>query len=335
MRPKVVITHWVHPEVLDCLRSVCEVVPNQTRVTLSPSEVLRRTKDADAMMVFMPDIVDRQFIEECRNLKIIAGAFKGYDNIDVDSCTRKGVWFTIVADLLTIPTAELAVGLVLSLARNILPGDRVVREGRFTGWRPILYGMGLHGRTAGIVGMGRIGQALARRLAGFEMDLLYCDTAALDRKEEASMHLKRVVFDELLSASDYVILSLPLTEGSFHLINRESLGRMKEGAYLINMGRGSVVDETAIQDAIETGHLAGYAADVFEMEDLSRHDRPGSIPQGLIDDRRTVFTAHLGSAVDDVRRMIALDAAANILQALEGERPRGAINTPSRTKADE
>jgi phosphonate dehydrogenase len=263
-------------------------------------------------MVFMPDIVDQAFLDRCKELKIIAGAFKGYDNIDVAACTRSGVWFTIVDDLLTVPAAELAAGLLISLARNILPGDRLVRSRKFTGWRPVLYGMGLEGRRLGIVGMGKIGRAIAARLAGFKMIILYSDPVALDSRTELDLRIKRIELDTLLATSDFVILSLPLNADSFHLINEERLGEMKKGSYLINIGRGSVVDEAAVAGAIKTGGLAGYAADVFEMEDLSRQDRPARIFPGLLDEKdKTVFTAHLGSAVDDKRVCIDPGAASH------------------------
>jgi phosphonate dehydrogenase len=326
-RPKVFITHWIHPEAIAYLSETCEVIANQTRETLPTAEILERAKGADALMVFMPDVVDRAFLDQCKTLKIIAGAFKGYDNIDVDACTRKGVWFTIANDLLTVPTAELAVGLLISLARNIVPGDRLVRSGRFNGWRPVLYGMGLQGRTVGIVGMGKIGRAIAERLAGFTTNTLYSDPVALERKTESALHLERAGLGRLLATSDYVILSLPLSPDSFYLINSTRLGQMKKGSYLINIGRGSVVDEEAVAHALQTGRLAGYAADVFAMEDLSQPDRPLKIFPGLLEDtNRTVFTAHLGSAVDDVRRAIALDAARNIVEGLAGAKPHGAVN---------
>jgi phosphonate dehydrogenase len=328
-RPKVVITHWIHPEVIEYMSETCDVISNQTREKLPAAEIVIRARGADALMVFMPDVVDQAFLDQCKTLKIIAGAFKGYDNVDIDACTRNGVWFTIVHDLLTVPTAELAAGLLISLARNILPGDRLVRSGGFSGWRPVLYGMGLQGRTVGIVGMGKIGRAIAERLVGFKVDMLYSDPVSLERKIESALQLRRAALETLLATSDFVILSLPLISGSFHLINNKRLAEMKKGSYLINIGRGSVVDEEAVANAIQAGRLAGYAADVFEMEDLSRPDQPSKIFQGLLDDHnRTVFTAHLGSAVDDIRRAIALDAASNIVEALAGEKPKGAMNNP-------
>jgi phosphonate dehydrogenase len=331
MLPRVVLTHWVHPEVVDLLRASCEVVPNPTRETLPREELLRRCRGARGVMVFMPERVDEEFLAAAPQLVIVAGAFKGYDNCDVDACTRRGVWLTVVPDLLTAPTAELAVGLLLGVARNLAEGDRLVRSGGFAGWRPVLYGTGLTGSTVGLVGMGAIGQAIARRLAGFEATLLYADPRPLPPEQEARWGLRRVELPELLSASDFVVLATPLTPATRHLIDRTALALCKPGAYVVNVGRGSVVDEEAVAEGLAAGHLAGYAADVFAFEDWARPDRPLAVPDALLRDAgRTLLTPHLGSAVDAVRRAIALQAAHSILQALRGEVPRHALNRPLR-----
>lgn len=278
----------------------------------------------------MPDKIDEAFLAKCPKLQVIAGAFKGYDNVDVEACNRHGVWFTIVPDLLTIPTAELAVGLLLGLTRNLAPGDRFVRTGRFAGWRPTFYGCGLTGQTLGIVGMGAVGQAIAERMAGFRMDILYADPRPLPREREFDLNLRRVSLEELLVLSSFVIVAAPLKPDTIHLFNAETISKMKKGAFLINVGRGSIVDEDALAEALVNNHLAGYGADVFEMEDWSRPDHPGSIPAQLLrNDSQTLFTPHLGSAVAAVRKEIELEAAENILQALQGVKPRGAVNIPS------
>ncbi|MEN3366308.1 MAG: phosphonate dehydrogenase [Burkholderiales bacterium] len=331
MKPKVVLTHWVHPEIIDMLQSVAEVVPNTTRETLPREEVLARAKDADALMAFMPDSIDASFLEACPKLKIVGAALKGYDNFDVDACTRRGVWFSIVPDLLTIPTAELTIGLLLGLTRHLLEGDRHMRSGSFQGWRPELYGTGLTGRTLGIIGMGAVGRAIAKRLSGFDMELVYCDDIALDAGLEGAWGVRRVSLNELLQESDFVVPMLPMTPQTLHLINADTIAQMKPGSHLVNACRGSVVDEQAVVEALRSGHLAGYAADVFEMEEWQRPDRPNGIPKALLDNTvQTFFTPHLGSAVREVRIEIEREAARNIIQALVGERPSGAVNDPAR-----
>lgn len=329
MKPKVVITSWVHPQTLDMLRPHCELVANESRERLSRDEIISRCRDAVAVMTFMPDSVDDAFLAECPQLRLVACALKGYDNYDVDACTRRGIWITNVPDLLTIPTAELTIGLLIALTRNVLQGDRFVRSGRFDGWRPMLYGAGLTGRTLGIIGMGAVGRAIAARLQGYEMELLYSDPRPLSPELEARWGLRRVGLGQLLSESDYVVPMVPYTPDTMHMINAASLSIMKQGAYLVNTCRGSVVDENAVADALASGKLAGYAADVFEMEEWVRPDRPQGIEKRLlIDTERTLFTPHIGSAVDSVRLAIEMEAATNIVQVLKGQVPQGAINQP-------
>jgi phosphonate dehydrogenase len=331
-KPRLVITHWVHPEVIDFLNQEGRVIPNDTRETLPRQEIIRRCQGAQGLMVFMPDSLDEAFLDACPDLKIVAAALKGYDNFDVAACTRRGVWFTIVPDLLSVPTAELALGLLLGLTRHILAGDRFIRTGKFSGWRPELYGAGLTGGTLGIVGLGGLGQALAQRLLGFDLKVIYTDPRPLPGDEERVLRLTRVGLTELLANSDFVVLAVPLNSATFHLINAETLKTMKPGSFLINPCRGSVVDESAVAEALARGHLQGYAADVFEMEDWARPDRPGGIPPALLENTgQTLFTPHLGSAVEEVRREIALEAAINLLQVFRGEKPRGAVNRPDET----
>ena len=326
-KPKVVLTHWVHPEIIELLREKAEVVANPGRKTLPREVLLERAKDADALMAFMPDCIDEVFLKACPRLKIIAAALKGFDNFDVDACTRHGVWLTIAPDLLTIPTAELTVGLVLGITRNMLEGDRHIRSGQFAGWRPELYGLGLYGRIAGIVGLGLVGRAVAERLKGFGMNLVYSDEISLSPDEEEQLGLTKVTFSGLLDSSDIVIPLLPLTDRTFHLFDRNALARMKKGSYLVNACRGSVVDEMAVVESLEKRHLAGYAADVFEMEDWIRPDRPRSIPKALLENTaQTFFTPHLGSAVDDVRIEIERYCTRSIFQALDGKIPEGKVN---------
>jgi phosphonate dehydrogenase len=336
MRPRVVITEWVHPEVIEHLKKDCDVVPNDTRDTLPREELLHRASHAQALMAFMTDRIDEDFLSYCPGLKVVGAALKGYDNFDVDACTRRGIWFTIVPDLLTVPTAELAIGLLIGLGRHVPEGDRFIRSGAFKGWRPKLYGTGLSGRTLGIIGMGAVGQAVAERLAGFGMRAVtYNDPVRLPRETEEALRLTPTSFEEVLATSDFVLPLTPLAPATRHLIGSREIAMMMRGSYLVNVCRGSVVDEQAVADALADGHLAGYAADVFEFEDWALEDRPRMIaPALLTDDARTLFTPHIGSAVDDVRREIAMQAAQNILQALNGEIPAGALNAPVETAGD-
>lgn len=334
MKPKVVITSAVFPEIVEMLRAHCEVVTNPTRQRLPREVIMARCGDADALMTFMTDRIDDAFLAACPRLQVIGCALKGYDNYDVEACTRRGIWITNVPDLLTIPTAELTIGLLIGLTRKILAGDRLVRGEAFDGWRPVLYGNGLTGKTLGIIGMGAVGRAIAARLQGYDLELLYADPRPLDSTVEGRLGLRRVDLPQLLACSDYVIPMVPYDPQTLHLIDATALASMKRGAFLVNACRGSVVDESAVADALDSGTLAGYAADVFELEEWARPDRPVAISARLLaDTERTLFTPHIGSAVESVRLAIEMEAATNILQALAGEEPRGAINRPMRKAA--
>lgn len=312
--PRVVVTHWVHDEVLARLADWGPVVANPSRETWPAEHLMATCTEAEALIAFMPDRIDAGFLAAAPRLRIIAAALKGYDNIDIDACRKNGVVVTIVPDLLTAPTAELAVGLALALGRNVLVGDRRVRAGGFRGWLPVLYGTGLDGTRVGILGFGRVGRAIARRLGGFDCDLAVHDPAVVSDPEVACLDVPR-----LLAHSQVLICAAPLTPFTRHLIDAASLARLPSGALLVNVGRGSVVDEEAVADALESGHLGGYAADVFACEDRSLTDRPASISPRLVAlDTCTVFTPHLGSAVDDVRRAIAHRAVDNLLAVLQG-----------------
>ena len=322
-RPRILVTNRAHETTLQQLALLGEVDANATDTPWPRDEVMRRAEKADAIFAFMPDCIDAPFLANCKRLRVVACALKGYDNFDMAACNDAGVFVSIVPDLLTEPTAELAVGLAIGLARHIRDGDALVRSGQFDGWRPVLYGTGLDGSTVAIVGMGQVGRAVAQRLSGFGCRMLGVDPSA-----ETPPGMIKVTLHRALDMADYVIVCAPLTATSRHLIGADALARMKPGALLINIGRGSVVDERAVAVALETGTLGGYAADVFEMEDWALTDRPKAIEERLRTHPRTLFTPHLGSAVTRVRQAIEMRAVDNIADVLEGRPPRDAINAP-------
>lgn len=326
-RPVVVLSHRVHPQILQLIGRRCDVVANQDEKSLATPELRRRAAAADALMVFMPDRIDADFLDACPRLRVIAGALKGDDNIDVDACTARGIWVTRVEDLLTEPTAELAVGLLIGLARNVAPGDRRVRQGH-AGWRPVLYGRSLVGATIGIIGAGAVGRAVARLLSGFVASVPYSDPEPVPAEVADTLRLKHLDLAELLTCSDAVVVCAPLLSSTAHLLDRQAISLMRSGALLVNVGRGSVVCEDAVAESLRTGHLGGYAAGVFEFEDFSRPERPHSPHAELIGQRdKTLFTPHLGSAVASIRLAIEERAANSILQALAGhDLPEGTVN---------
>ena len=324
---KIVVTHPIFPEVETRLRDHGEVTINEGGGPWSRDELLDQLHDADAMLAFMTDTVDQELLARCRNLKIVACALKGYDNFDVEACTRAGVWLTVVPDLLTVPTAELAIALTLGLCRNLLSGDDRVRTGRFDGWRAELYGSGLQNAIVGIAGLGRVGLAIAERLQGFGARLLGFDERPISQDVLAGRGISQVAWDKLIEESEIVILALPLNARTFHLVGADALRRMQRGTRLVNIGRGSVVDEVAVAQSLEENHIGGYAADVFEMEDWAIESRPRRISERLLAQRdRTLFTPHLGSAVRSARLAIEHAAAAAIISVLSGRQPANAVN---------
>lgn len=324
--PLVVLTNRTFSETRAAFDGVARLVANEQSEPWAYDDVVARCEDAAGVMAFMPDCIDRAFLNRCPKLKVIGAALKGFDNIDVAAASERGIWVTIVPDLLTEPTAELAVGLTIALGRHVRFGDASIRRSGFHGWRPEHYGTGLNGATVGIIGFGRVGQTIARCLSGFG-----CRIVAFDAHGDWGVlaGAQKLDMADLLAQSDVVILGLPLTDDTLGIIGAHALQQMKPGALLVNPARGSLVDEGAVADALESGHLGGYAADVFESEDWARADRPPSIdPRLLTPQARTVLTPHIGSAVESVRREIELSAARSIKEALAGAVPSGAINKP-------
>lgn len=315
MMRKIVVTQPIHEEVLAHLQAAGEVVMNPGPEPWNEEVLSRHLRDADAMMAFMPDRVDQHTLLNAPRLKTIACALKGYDNFDLKACAAAGVSVSFVPDLLTEPTAELAIGLAIAAARHVLTGDQRVRKG-YAGWRPQLYGTGLHGSVVAVVGLGAVGRAIVDRLCGFGCaELLGVDPHGNDER------LTMVSLGEALSRSDYAILAVPLLDMTRHLVNASVLGGVRPGQILVNIGRGSVVDEAAVARALEDGRLGAYAADVYEMEDWLLPDRPRQIHPELLQNPSTVFTPHIGSAVKKVRMAIEQRAAENLVQALDGREP--------------
>jgi phosphonate dehydrogenase len=328
-KSKIVATNPVFAETRALLEEHATLEVNPNIEPWPYEEVRRRCRDATGLLAFMTDRVDADFLAVCPSLRVIGAALKGFDNIDVEAATKAGVWLTIVPDLLTVPTAELAIGLMLSLGRNIVAGDRNIKQRGFHGWRAELYGAGLAGTTVGIVGFGLVGRAIAERLAGFQCRLLAHDQSGSEGLAKSRPYVTMTSFEDLIADADYIVLALPLTAETRHIVNSKTVAAMKPGARLVNPARGSLVDEAAVADAVACGHLSGYAADAFECEDWALEDRPRRIdPRLTSPSAPTVFTPHIGSGVTEVRREIELSAARSILDVLAGRIPFGAVNDP-------
>ncbi len=324
-RSKILVTQRIHDEVQQRLAVHGELDMNPGPEPWPQSEVIRRAAQATAMMGFMTDQIDNALLRAAPHLKIVACALKGYDNYDIPACTQAGVWVSIVPDLLTEPTAELGIGLAISLARHVRQGDAYVRSGVFNGWRTHLYGTGLHGSVAAVIGLGQVGGAIVKRLSGFG-----CARVLGVDPDARHTDVEMVSLDTAARSADFLFVAAPLTAASHYLIGQRQLDQAKPGQLIINVGRGSVVDEAAVTLALQKRQIGGYAADVFECEDWQLSDRPQRISPELLALDNTVFTPHIGSAVQSVRLAIEHSAADNIIAALEGGTPPNAINLPQR-----
>lgn len=330
---QITVANQIHRPALEALEKSGRVTMNDRGEPWSRDELAAQSLNADALMVFMTEKIDGALLSQCPNLKIIAGALKGYNNIDVDACTKRNIIVTIVPDLLTDPTAELTLGLMISVARNFLPGDRHIRSGSFNGWRPTFYGGSIQGSTVAVLGAGAVGKAILRMLKGFDCRRLYVDTSPLDPEAERALDVERVTLGEAQGEADFIVLATHLMPQTLHMIDDAFLAGMKPGSFLINPARGSLVDEDAVVRALNSGHLAGYGADTFEMEDWTLDARPKAINPGLLQSDRTVLTPHIGSAVKSVREAIERSAAESIIAVLNGKVPDTAVNRHQLAKA--
>lgn len=326
MSLKIVITTPVNDSTLTELKSFGEVIMNKNTAPWTRDELLAHCREADALMVFMTDRIDADFLDQCPRLKIIAGALKGYNNIDLQACSERSVLLTNVPDLLTEPTAELTIGMMIALVRNFVPGERHIRNGEFKGWRPQYYGHSINGATIGVIGAGAVGQATMRMLNGFDCRKLYYDKHKLPREMEQKLNASQADIKQIQQTADFIVLAIHLMDTTYHLVNGDFISGMKPGSFLINPARGSLVDENAVVTALTSGQLAGYAADTFEMEDWTIPDRPRTIHPELIASDKTILIPHLGSAVISVRQAIEQSAAESIIAVCKGQIPATAVN---------
>ncbi|MDD5494248.1 MAG: D-glycerate dehydrogenase [Dehalococcoidia bacterium] len=318
-RPSLFVSRWLPEGALDVMRSRFELCVNEKEEALSGEELARAIAGKDALLCCVSDKINQEVIERGDRLRVIAMLGAACDNIDVAFATQKGIQVLVLPDALTEATADLAWALLLAVARQIIPAAELIRSGRWQGWDPrAFFGHNVSGKTLGIVGFGRIGQAVARRASGFNMKVLYYDRTRKGSGIEKGLKAKYVSLDELLAASDFVSLNSSLTPESRHLIGKRELGSMQLHAYLINTGRGALVDEKALLAALRQKKIAGAALDVFE-------DEPRVNP-GFLELPNVICTPHIGTALVETRLEMARVIAQDIMLALEGKTPSGAVN---------
>ncbi|RKY00395.1 D-glycerate dehydrogenase [Candidatus Poribacteria bacterium] len=318
-RKKVFITRMLPQPAIDMLKERFDVDIYEEDRAIPREVLLERVKGIDALLPLLTDKIDAEVMEAAGpNLKIIANYAVGYDNIDVEEATKRGIVVTNTPGVLTETTADLAWALLMAIARRIVEADKFTRAGKFKGWGPMMFlGSDVYGKTLGIVGAGRIGTAVAMRSKGFNMKVLYTDVRRNETLEK-ELGARKVELDELLRESDFISLHVPLTPETHHLIGERELKMMKKTAYLINTSRGPVIDEKALVEALKNGEIAGAALDVFENE-------PELTP-GLAELDNVVLTPHIGSASVETRTRMATLAAENIIAYFEGKRPPTVVN---------
>ena len=316
-KTRVFVTRQIPQAGLDLLKEHHEVIVNPHNRVLSKDELLDGVRTADGLLCLLTDDITAEVMDINPNLKVISNYAVGYNNIDVEAATKRGIQVTNTPGVLTDTTADLAWALIMAVGRRVVEG--MSSPGRaFEGWDPmLLLGTDITGKTLGIVGMGRIGQAVARRAMGFDMRILYHDMAPVPVAEE-EYQAEFVALDELLRQSDFVTIHAPLTDETRHMIGRRELSVMKKTAYLVNTARGPLVDEEALVEALRDGIIAGAGLDVYENEPR--------LASGLAELPNTVILPHLGSATLETRTKMATMAAANLVAALEGKRPPHIVN---------
>ncbi|HEX9270150.1 MAG TPA: D-glycerate dehydrogenase [Candidatus Limnocylindria bacterium] len=310
-RPRIVVTRPISEEALALLRPRGEVVigPGEPPIPTA-DDVGGMIRDADIVYTLPANPVNGDAIRGAKTLRFIATMGTGYDNIDVAAARERGIPVTYAPGILDETTADGVFALLLATARRLGEAERYLRAGKYRGWTPFLFtGRDVHHATLGIVGMGRIGRAVARRARGFSMRILYNDARRNDDAER-ELDATFVTFDELLAGSDVVSLHVPLLPETRHLIDARALRKMKRTAILINSSRGPVVDEHALAEALRDGVIAGAGLDVFERE-------PDVDPL-LLERENAVLLPHIASASEETRTRMALRAAENVLAFLDG-----------------
>jgi len=320
-RAKVVVTRRIADSALQKLMGRYEVVLFDSDHPPSRRWLESNIQDAEGVLCMLTDKFNSELLEKATRLKVLSSMSVGLDHVDLEAATKRGIYVTYTPDVLTDATADLTWALLLAAARRICEADRFVRSGKWkVAWAPnLLLGSDVYGKILGIIGMGRIGYAVAKRAVGFSMQILYYQRHRIAEEREKAVNARYVALEELLSTSDYVTIHLPLTEQTKGLINEERLRLMKPTAYLINTSRGAIVDEKALVKALREGWIRGAALDVYEKEPL-----PSESPLLRLDN--VVLTPHIGSATTETRNRMAEIAAENLIAVLSGTLPRYLAN---------
>ncbi len=311
-KPKVFVSRIIPDQGLSLITQLCDATVWQQELPPPRDVLLRETRDCDGLVSLLTDQIDPEFMDACPRLRVVSNMAVGFDNIDVPAATARGILAGNTPGVLTETTADFAFALLMAAARRIHEGIEYVRAGHWKTWGPmLLMGADVHHATLGLVGLGRIGAEMAKRARGFDMRVVYYDVFRREDLEQ-SLNIEFLPLDDVLAAADFVSIHTPLTPETHHLMNRERFQKMKSGAILINTSRGPVVETAALQEALESGHLAGAALDVTEPEPLPAEHPLAHMPNCIV-------VPHIASASAATRGKMAEIAARNLLAGLHGE----------------
>lgn len=319
-KPKILVARAIFPEALAQLEESFDVQSNQADEILTPDELKKALSEVVGALVTGSERIDASALGNAKDLKIVANISVGYNNFDVPAMTAAGVMASNTPDVLTDTTADFGFALLMATARRITESEHWVRAGNWTRWSIVNnpLGMDLHHSTIGIIGMGRIGQGIAKRALGFGMKVIYHNRSRLSAADEAACAASYVSKDQLLKTADHVVLVLPYTPENYHTIGAAELALMKPSATLVNIARGGIVDDLALAHALKTGKLFAAGLDVFEGE-------PSVHPE-LLKLSNIVLAPHIASATEKTRRAMVDLAVENLRAALAGKKPPSLIN---------
>ncbi len=320
MKPKILVTRAIFPHIIDYLSEYFDVEDNQSDATYDDAELVRRLQGKVGVFANPSHRFTAELFTACPSLKAVCNMAVGYNNIDVPAATAAGVMVTNTPDVLNETTADFGWTLMMAAARRVSESERYLRAGLWKKWQyDDFLGVDVHGSTLGVIGMGRIGQAIARRSMGFNMKVVYNNRTRLAPElEKAANHAQYLSRDELLRTADHVILVLPYSPAVHHLIGAEQLALMKPTATLVNIARGGIVDDAALINALKAGQIAAAGVDVFENEPAFNPD--------FLSLKNVVLTSHIGSASVPTRHAMAYCAADNLIAALSAKRPPNLLN---------
>ena len=319
MKPKVFLTRELPPKAMQRLLETTELEYNKEDRVLRKEEIIKGIQGKDILLCLLTDAIDGEIMDANPNLKVIANYAVGFNNIDVEAATQRRIPVTNTPGVLTETSADMAFALIMATARRIPEADKYLRTGNWKGWGPLQFlGADIYGATLGIIGMGRIGKAVARRATGFDMRVVYWNRTRLSVQEEKEKGIEYLSFEEVLKQSDFVSLNVAYNSETHHLIGKKEFELMSPNAYIINTARGPVIDEKALVIALQEGQIRGAGLDVFENE-------PEVEPE-LLEMENVVLLPHLASATIDTRTKMAMKAIDNLLAVWEGEIPPNLVN---------